>query len=108
MCPLSRGAADLQRLHDYNISQKVQVVVEHFRENVQPLLKGPRARNEVGYGLVRRESRQPYPEESDVIAFVVEGFTPHENQEIQFAWHSRIMSGYFHALGIPLIRGARI
>jgi type I restriction enzyme R subunit len=28
------------RLHDYNISQKVQVVVEHFRENVQPLLKG--------------------------------------------------------------------
>jgi type I restriction enzyme, R subunit len=26
------------RLHPYNISQKVQVVVEHFRENVQPLL----------------------------------------------------------------------
>jgi len=28
------------RLHPYNISQKVQVVVEHFRENVQPLLNG--------------------------------------------------------------------
>lgn len=28
------------RLHDYNISQKVQIVVEHFRENVQPLLDG--------------------------------------------------------------------
>jgi type I restriction enzyme, R subunit len=28
------------RLHDYNIAQKVQVVVEHFVENVQPLLKG--------------------------------------------------------------------
>jgi len=28
------------RLHPYNISQKVQVVVEHFRENVQPLLDG--------------------------------------------------------------------
>jgi hypothetical protein len=28
------------RLHPYNISQKVQVVVEHFRENVEPLLKG--------------------------------------------------------------------
>ncbi len=28
------------RLHPYNISQKVQVVVEHFRENVQPLLAG--------------------------------------------------------------------
>lgn len=28
------------RLHEYNISQKVQVVVEHFRENVQPLLRG--------------------------------------------------------------------
>jgi type I restriction enzyme R subunit len=28
------------RLHDYNISQKVQVVVEHFRANVEPLLKG--------------------------------------------------------------------
>ncbi|HNB43914.1 MAG TPA: DEAD/DEAH box helicase family protein, partial [Burkholderiaceae bacterium] len=28
------------RLHPYNISQKVQVVVEHYRENVQPLLAG--------------------------------------------------------------------
>ena len=28
------------RLHPYNISQKVQIVVEHFRENVQPLLSG--------------------------------------------------------------------
>jgi type I restriction enzyme R subunit len=28
------------RLHPYNISQKVAIVVEHFRENVQPLLKG--------------------------------------------------------------------
>ncbi len=28
------------RLHPYNISQKVQVVVEHFRENVSPLLEG--------------------------------------------------------------------
>ena len=27
-------------LHPYNISQKVQVVVEHFRENVSPLLEG--------------------------------------------------------------------
>ena len=24
------------RLHPYNISQKVQVVVEHYLENVQP------------------------------------------------------------------------
>ena len=28
------------RLHPYNISQKVQIVVEHFRENVVPLLDG--------------------------------------------------------------------
>jgi type I restriction enzyme R subunit len=28
------------RLHPYNISQKVQVVVEHYLENVQPLLAG--------------------------------------------------------------------
>ncbi len=28
------------RLHPYNISQKVQVVVEHFREHVAPLLGG--------------------------------------------------------------------
>lgn len=28
------------RLHDYNIAQKVQIVVEHFRENVAPLLDG--------------------------------------------------------------------
>jgi len=28
------------RLHDYNISQKVAVVVEHYRSTVQPLLDG--------------------------------------------------------------------
>jgi len=28
------------RLHDYNISQKVQVIVEHFRDNVMGLLSG--------------------------------------------------------------------
>ncbi len=28
------------RLHPYNISQKVEIVVEHFRENVAPLLSG--------------------------------------------------------------------
>ena len=28
------------RLHDYNISQKVQVIVEHFKDNVQGLLGG--------------------------------------------------------------------
>ena len=28
------------RLHPYNIAQKVQVVVEHFREHVAPLLDG--------------------------------------------------------------------
>ncbi len=28
------------RLHPYNISQKVQVVVEYFRENIAPLLNG--------------------------------------------------------------------
>ncbi len=28
------------RLHPYNIAQKVQIVVEHFRENVAPLLEG--------------------------------------------------------------------
>lgn len=28
------------RLHPYNIAQKVQIVVEHYREHVQPLLNG--------------------------------------------------------------------
>ena len=28
------------RLHPYNIAQKVQIVVEHFRQHVAPLLKG--------------------------------------------------------------------
>jgi len=28
------------RLHDYNISQKVMVIMEHFRDNVQQLLNG--------------------------------------------------------------------
>ena len=28
------------KLHPYNIAQKVQIVVEHFRQNVAPLLSG--------------------------------------------------------------------
>ncbi len=35
-----KGIMRWVRLHPYNISQKVQVVVEHFRENVAPLLGG--------------------------------------------------------------------
>ena len=35
-----KGIMGWVRLHPYNISQKVQVVVEHFREYVAPLLKG--------------------------------------------------------------------
>ncbi|MCC4115351.1 DEAD/DEAH box helicase family protein [Aromatoleum toluclasticum] len=35
-----KGIMQWVRLHPYNISQKVQLVVEHFRENVQPLLNG--------------------------------------------------------------------
>lgn len=36
----TKGIMQWVRLHPYNISQKVQIVVEHFRENVQPLLAG--------------------------------------------------------------------
>ena len=35
-----KGIMEWVRLHPYNISQKVQVVVEHFRQKVQPLLNG--------------------------------------------------------------------
>ncbi|WP_454722777.1 MULTISPECIES: type I restriction endonuclease subunit R [Cupriavidus] len=35
-----KGIMQWVRLHPYNIAQKVQVVVEHYRENVQPLLEG--------------------------------------------------------------------
>jgi len=35
-----KGLMRWVRLHPYNISQKVAIVVEHFRENVQPLLNG--------------------------------------------------------------------
>ncbi len=35
-----KGIMGWVRLHPYNISQKVQIVVEHFREFVSPLLKG--------------------------------------------------------------------
>ncbi len=35
-----KGIMGWVRLHPYNISQKVQVVVEHFRELVAPLLSG--------------------------------------------------------------------
>ncbi len=42
------------RLHPYNIARKVQIVVEHYRENVQPLLGG-RAKAMVVVGS-RREA----------------------------------------------------
>ena len=35
-----KGILRWVRLHPYNISQKVQVVVEHFRDTVAPLLEG--------------------------------------------------------------------
>ena len=35
-----KGILQWVRLHPYNISQKVQVVVEHFRDNIAPLLGG--------------------------------------------------------------------
>jgi len=35
-----KGIMRWVKLHPYNISQKVQVVVEHYRESVQPLLNG--------------------------------------------------------------------
>lgn len=35
-----KGLMRWVKLHPYNIAQKVQVVVEHFRENVAPLLNG--------------------------------------------------------------------
>lgn len=35
-----KGLMRWVKLHPYNISRKVQVVVEHFRENVAPLLDG--------------------------------------------------------------------
>ncbi len=35
-----KGLMGWVRLHPYNISQKVEVVVEHFREHVAPLLNG--------------------------------------------------------------------
>ncbi|MBS7455718.1 type I restriction endonuclease subunit R [Coralloluteibacterium stylophorae] len=36
----TKGIMQWVRLHPYNIAQKVQIVVEHYRENVQPLLEG--------------------------------------------------------------------
>ncbi|MBO7820336.1 type I restriction endonuclease subunit R [Burkholderia pseudomallei] len=35
-----KGIMQWVRLHPYNIAQKVQIVVEHYRESVQPLLDG--------------------------------------------------------------------
>jgi type I restriction enzyme R subunit len=35
-----KGIMRWVKLHPYNISQKVEIVVEHFRENVAPLLGG--------------------------------------------------------------------
>jgi type I restriction enzyme R subunit len=35
-----KGLMNWVRLHPYNIAQKVQIVVEHFRETIAPLLNG--------------------------------------------------------------------
>jgi len=49
-----KGIMQWVRLHPYNIAAKVQIVVEHYRENVQPLLGG-RAKAMVVVGS-RREA----------------------------------------------------
>ena len=35
-----KGLMSWVRLHSHNIAQKVQIVVEHFRETIAPLLEG--------------------------------------------------------------------
>ena len=35
-----KGIMRWVRLHPYNIAKKVEIIVEHYRENVQPLLQG--------------------------------------------------------------------
>ena len=49
-----KGLMNWVRLHPYNVAQKVQVVVEHYRQTVQPLLNG-RAKAMVVVGS-RREA----------------------------------------------------
>ncbi|MFN8857912.1 MAG: type I restriction endonuclease subunit R, partial [Planctomycetaceae bacterium] len=49
-----KGLMNWVRLHPYNVGQKVQVVVEHYRQTVQPLLNG-RAKAMVVVGS-RREA----------------------------------------------------
>lgn len=49
-----KGVMQWVRLHPFNIAAKVQIVVEHYRENVQPLLDG-RAKAMVVVGS-RREA----------------------------------------------------
>ena len=58
-----KGIMGWVRLHPYNISQKVQVVVEHFRQYVAPLLEGTSQgdggrRQPAGSGPVEDRDRQ--------------------------------------------------
>ena len=75
----SRTLAKWVRLHPYNISQRVEVIVEHFRENVRHLLDGQAkamvvtgSRQEaVRYTLAMRDyiSRQRYDDIHPMVAF---------------------------------------
>ena len=75
----SRTLAKWVRLHPYNISQRVEVIVEHFRENVRHLLDGQAkamvvtgSRQEaVRYTLAMRDyiTRKGYDDVHPMVAF---------------------------------------
>jgi type I restriction enzyme R subunit len=67
------------RLHPYNISQKVQVVVEHFRDNVQPLLGG-RAKAMIVVGSRREAVRWQK---------AITGYIQKRNYPLACWWRSR-------------------
>jgi type I restriction enzyme, R subunit len=71
-----KGIMRWVRLHPYNIAQKVQIVVEHFRENVMPLLEGQgegngRGRQPGGGGALEARHRELHPEHGYPIGTLV-------------------------------------
>ena len=72
------------RLHPYNIAQKVQIVVEHFRETIAPLLEGKGKAMVVVGRQQHPEQLQACIEDPSLIPQAVEEILRYEPAVIQF------------------------
>jgi predicted permease len=64
-----------------------------------------RLRRVPGVKTIGVTTQLPSDENSSNTVFVVEGYNPPKGANLSLAWQSQLIGDYFHAAGIPMLRG---